>query len=267
MAACYPDIHCCKGLALFKMGRVEEALASFGEALHILPDYARAKYYSAVCLYFLGREQEARQALSGALSIATDIEKEMGLAGHLMLGLGDYDDAVEVLERRDFGAAPSASVYSTLGVAYLRKSNTERARDLFLKSVKLEPGNTEALIHLGEISRTDGDVDTAIDYLKQARDASPGFADVRCRLGEAYLSKEDIKEAIEEFNEAIKINANFIDARIALSFALRRLGREDEALQQVDEVLAIDPHNVVALAEKQSFVLDRPSTGKQSVET
>jgi hypothetical protein len=47
-----------------------------------------------------------------------------------------------------------------------------------------------------------------------------------------------------------------------MSFALRRLGREAEAAKQIEEVLAIDPHNVIALAEHKTFTLDRPTTGK-----
>ena len=69
-------------------------------------------------------------------------------------------------------------------------------------------------------------------------------------------------EAVRELEEALKINANFIDARIAMSFALRRLGREAEAAKHIDEVLAIDPHNVIALAEHKTFKIDRPTTGK-----
>ena len=31
---------------------------------------------------------------------------------------------------------------------------------------------------------------------------------------------------------------------------------------QIDKVLAIDPHNVVALAEQKTFRLDKPTTGR-----
>jgi tetratricopeptide (TPR) repeat protein len=157
-------------------------------------------------------------------------------------------------------------MYSTLGIAYLRKGTLAKAEELFLKSIEIDPKHTEALLQLGEICRKRQDLDGAIAYLERAKDASPGFADVRYRLGEAYLGRDEADRAIAEFEGALRINANFVEARIAASFALRRLGREDEALRQIDQVLAIDPHNVIALAEKQSFVIDKPATGKQSVQ-
>jgi tetratricopeptide (TPR) repeat protein len=187
----------------------------------------------------------------------------MGLAGHFMLGVGDYDNAVAILERMDYGDVPTAQVYSTLGTAYLRKGDLRTAEDLFYKAIEIDSGYTEALIHLGEIKIRQENPDEAITYFERAREVSPGFADVRYKLGAVYLNRERVEEAIAEFTEATNINSNFTDARIALSFALRRRGREEEALEQIDQVLAIDPGNVIALAQRQAFKLDRPTTGKQ----
>ena len=44
---------------------------------------------------------------------------------------------------------------------------------------------------------------------------------------------------------------------------LVRLGKEEEALKQLDEILKIDPRNVIALAQKKSFMLDKPATGRR----
>jgi tetratricopeptide (TPR) repeat protein len=228
-----------------------------------MPRYSRAHYYRAVCLYFLGREREARRGLDRALELDSGIEKEMGLAGDLMVKVGNYDGAIAEIERVIADEPMNASVYATLGAAYLHKGDVQRARDLFERSLEIKPELTESLVYMGDILRNEGDLRGAARSYRKARDLSPGFADVRFRLGEVYLAMEDGEKAAAELEEAIKINQNFVEARLAMSWAQRRLGNEEEALKQLDEILNIDPHNVIANAQKKTFLLDRPSTGRR----
>jgi tetratricopeptide (TPR) repeat protein len=77
-----PEVLDTRGFVHFRRGELDEALAAFGEALGLAPEYATARYHLGLALAARGRDAEAREALrvalaTGAFPEASDARAEL----------------------------------------------------------------------------------------------------------------------------------------------------------------------------------------------
>lgn len=91
-----------RGAVLFDFRRVNEALAMYDQVLRIKPIYFDALYNKYVALQMLQRTADAENCLSQMLSIhgnqpADSIPKSRILLAKLLMDLGRYDDALQLL--------------------------------------------------------------------------------------------------------------------------------------------------------------------------
>jgi len=97
------------GLALFKTGQADEALAQIHEALKIQPDHGRAWGYLGLIRWRLGQLEEARDAFlrGGQATMARRMEEALGTE-HVSSG-GGPSMAAEALEAEDRRAMRDAA--------------------------------------------------------------------------------------------------------------------------------------------------------------
>jgi imidazolonepropionase-like amidohydrolase len=72
-------------------------------------------------------------------------EEELNTVGYYLIGMKKYKDAIAVLKLNVEMFPKSANVYDSLGEAYMDDGNNELARENYEKSLKIEPGNTNAV--------------------------------------------------------------------------------------------------------------------------
>ena len=133
--------------------------------------------------------------------------------GLLLYQRGDADGAIRYF-RNALRFAPSARVYTDLGLAYASK----------------------------------GDVDGAIRLHQEAIRLDPGYALAHNNLGVALENKGFLQESIEPFRTAIRLSPGFASAYNNLGYSYFRLGRRQEALECYYTALRLDPGNPRILA-------------------
>jgi len=84
-----------RGYALYKLGRLEEAIESYNEALHIDLNYTEAWYSKGFALEHLGRLEEAIESYDEALDFDPDYAKAWYSLGNVLQSLGKLEDAFE----------------------------------------------------------------------------------------------------------------------------------------------------------------------------
>jgi tetratricopeptide (TPR) repeat protein len=82
-----------------------------------------------------------------------DEEVELNNLGYRLLGAGRYDQAIAVLELNASEHPESANVYDSLGEAYHKAGQPDRAVRNYRKAVQLDPSNTNARAMLDQIGR------------------------------------------------------------------------------------------------------------------
>jgi tetratricopeptide (TPR) repeat protein len=200
------------GTALFKKGRIDEAIAQFREAVRINPDDGEAHNNLGSALFQNGSAEEA---------------------------IAQFREAVRI-------NPAIADAYSNLGIALYQLGRTEEAVAQYREALKIDPTNAEAHCNLGVVMFHQGHIREAMAQYLEALRTNPAYADAHYNLGNALFQQGRTEEAMAEFREALRINPAHADAHYNLGNALLQQGRAEEAMAQYRQALEIDPSDAEA---------------------
>lgn len=116
--------------------------------------------------------------------------------------------------------------------------------------VKDQPTDARALLILGGLLRSTGNIEPALAVFKQAVAASPNKQTILFQLGQTYLTAGKIEEAIAIFKKAFELEPNFKEARkfYALSlFISGQIKESDKLLMEGFDTVIIDDDNFLNL--------------------
>ena len=183
------------GLAYGNLGRYDDEIAAYREALRINPEYADAWYNLGLAYRALDRYDDAIAAYREALRINREDAKAWYNLGVTYGVLGRYDDATAAY-REALRINPELAIaWNNLGVTYY---NLER-------------------------------YDDAIIAWREAVRINSEYASAWSNLGAAYNNLNRYDDAIVALREALRINPEFAIAWKNLSIAYRLVGRNAEA--------------------------------------
>jgi len=209
------------GIALGRMGRFQEAIGHFEQALRLKPDYA-----------------DAHSNLGTALLQEGDLQ---GAIKH-------YEQALQI-EPND------AQAHFNFGVALEQAGQRDQAIDQYRQALRIDPDLAQAHDNLGNALFESGQLEAAVEQYRQALRVNPDYADAHNNLGGALLRLGRLQEAIAHFQKAARIAPSMVEAHYNLAGALEQAGRIKEAIEQYQQVLRLKPNQAQAqarLAQLQS---------------
>jgi tetratricopeptide (TPR) repeat protein len=166
----------------------------------IAPDSIAAHKLNAEALEMQGKWEPAQLEYEGIL------QKDPNARGiHFLLGR-------VLLSRPDAG--PNAP---------------ERAKQEFLKELRIDPSNADADYILGELARRDEKWDEAIARFTQAAKLNPNFAEAQLSLGSCFVAVKKFEEAILPLRTAEQLMPGNPEVHHTLATALARSGHKEEA--------------------------------------
>ena len=124
----------------FKQGNYDQALQQTNEALTKLPNDSDIHEFRALCLFALGRYDEAAATLYAVLSVGPgwDWTTLIGLYPDVSV----YTAQLRALESYCVAHPDSAPAYFTLGYQYLTEGHTETAVNVLRRVVALKPSDS-----------------------------------------------------------------------------------------------------------------------------
>jgi tetratricopeptide (TPR) repeat protein len=173
------------GDALGRVGKIEDAIGHYEQAVRLKPDFADAQYGLGVALAAAGRTPEAIGHLEHALRIKQDYAE------------GHYN----------------------LGVALMQAGRMPEAIEHLEHALRLKPDYAEAHGNLGVALAQAGRMPEAIGHWEQALRINPDFADAHYNLGLALKSLGRTQDAIQHYEQALRIKPDFVQAQNALAQA------------------------------------------------
>ncbi|UCG33523.1 MAG: tetratricopeptide repeat protein, partial [Phycisphaerales bacterium] len=201
--------------------------------------------------------------------------KDMMLVFRGMLRAGELiqseqpAEAVRLLEPMVRLTPESDAVWGTLGEAYLRLGEHEKARHALLQSLRTARTNPGRLCQIGDTFRSQGDVAKAIEYYNKAIEASPDFGEAYARLGDVYLQQGDIVRARNFIVRQAEIAPDSPSALTNLGGLHHQAGSQGEALRLLRQALQYDPQFAPAhrMIWRVLMALGRDSEASQALHT
>jgi tetratricopeptide (TPR) repeat protein len=203
----------CLAWALKDNGEVEEAVAQFEKLFH---------------------KELARRVFTGfAYDELVRLFREMK----------QHDRLVEVCERAVAVQTKDLALLYTLGDAYLRAGQLEKARPIFQRLLDEEPDSSQYHAAMGNALIAGGRFEEAEAHYRQAIENDfPGKKGVFLdRMGHACMRAGAFERAESAFLGAIEASGEEPIFRCDLGDALVKLGRVDEAFRSYGEAVRVNP--------------------------
>jgi tetratricopeptide (TPR) repeat protein len=163
------------------------------------------------------------------LGASTYIEK-----GWSLISLGDYDGAIQALEKALTLSPGAVEATSLLGWAQMLNEDYDDALGNFSKVLMKEPANALARINVGYICLKKGIFGEAIEHLSKAiRLDNDRKATLYAHyyLGLVYLEREMYEDAQTFLRKTLKLGPNLIEAYFELGRSLWLGGEREEAVK------------------------------------
>jgi tetratricopeptide (TPR) repeat protein len=178
-----------------ELGKLDEAEASYRQAIELEPAQAVVHSNLGITLKKLGRLDEAEQNLKKAIELQPSY----------------------------------AEAYNNLGITLMELGRLDEAEQNLKKAIELQPSHVLAYSNLGVTLKELGRLDEAEQNLKKAIELQPSYAEAYNNLGVAMEEQGRLDEADQNLRKAIQLKPNYAEAYYNLSVILKQLGRLDEA--------------------------------------
>ncbi|WP_457611767.1 tetratricopeptide repeat protein, partial [Methanocaldococcus sp.] len=161
-----------KAQTLARLGRYEEALKYTDEALKIENDNYVLMYLKGLILHRLGRYEEAYKIFKKLVEDFNvewlDVIKNLV---SLCLELEKYEEAIKYAELGLKHREDDVVLLASLGEAYEKLGDKEKALKLYKKCLSLYPNYIRVLLNLARLYEKDENVEKAVEYYKKLLDA------------------------------------------------------------------------------------------------
>jgi uncharacterized protein (TIGR02466 family) len=228
------------GNTLKELGRLDDAEASYSQAIALRPDYAEAHSNLGVTLKELGRLDDAEASYSQAIALKPDYAEAHSNLGVTLKELGRLDDA-EASYSQAIALKPDyAEAHSNLGVTLQELGRLDDAEASCLQAIALRPDYAEAHYNLGNILKELGRVDDAEASYTQAIALKPGYVEALSNRSSLLFDKGEYEAALRDA-DACTLD---IKNRVLPLISLYALGRLSEIYKRLEIQSKVDAENI-----------------------
>ena len=239
-----------KGNALTALGRREEAVGCYDQALAIDQRIAEVWSNKGVALYRLGRRMEAISCHDRALAIDPRIGQAWNNKGTALDGLGRREEAIGCYDPALAIDPLDWKAWCNKGGSLATLCRREEAINCYDRALAIDPRVAEAWKNKAIALVGLGRREDAISCYDRALAIDPGSAHAWRSKGFALDDLGRFAEAIGCYDRALAIDPRIGEAWNNKGTALNGLGRHEDAIGCYDRALAIDRQDAKAWSNK-----------------
>ncbi len=238
---------------LYELGRKEEALGSFAQAVKLDKDFQPAHYNMGAVLFDLSRFDEALKAYEVALApVEKDFAKGKDVPpvharaylnlGAIFLKRQSWDRALDAYSKAARLDPSLAAAHYNVGYILYHLGKNAEAYQAYERAVKLDPALPLSYLHMGLIDFAAGRMDNAAKWLEEGLPKLGGADRMKALLvlGQTYRALDDLPRAEASYREALSEGPQDINALVGLGRLLRQQGKLAEArplLEKAGEIV------------------------------
>jgi tetratricopeptide (TPR) repeat protein len=204
-----------KAVSLCNLGRMEQGMACFDQALELDPLSVAIWYNKGV---YLGKAPAALACYQRALNNSE-------YAGDL-----------------DWTIRPE-QIWFNMALVLEELGDLEAAGNCYDEALALNPQYEKGLLAKGVALESLGRIDEALDLYDRALAANPRSVGALASKGSAMADLGCLDEALSFFSASLEIDPVCVMALYNKGLVLGKLGRSEEEIVCYDEALKIDPHH------------------------
>lgn len=153
--------------------------------------FAKARYTAAEQLYRTLHEAQPDH-VAGLVNLGT-----------ILLYRNKCEEAAELLGRASRLSPDLAITYYLAGIACYRLDRMPEARQMFARTVELDPANAEAFFYLANIEGIDGQYERALKHYAAAVKLKPSLGDAHYNMARLYAELKKIPDAARAYDRAV----------------------------------------------------------------
>jgi tetratricopeptide (TPR) repeat protein/peroxiredoxin len=234
------------GVALFQLGYLEQAAASFKQAIVAKPQDPEA-YYNLGTLYLRRNAfPDARRFLEQTVQLRPNYPEAWNNLGMLAAQEGHPDEAIRNFQQSLLLRPGYAIALVNLGNLYRRQGTFDEAEKLLSRALEIEPENPEANYGLGMLYARQNQLQRASDYLVQAVKSRPDYPEALNNLGILFVRELRYSDAEQRFQICIRVAPDFDQAYLNLARLYVILKDNEKARQALQALLRLQPQHKLA---------------------
>ncbi|MBD2364208.1 tetratricopeptide repeat protein [Anabaena minutissima FACHB-250] len=240
-----------KGLAQQKNGQIEEAIASFDQAIAMNPKDVDIWITHGQALALVGKPAQASVSFEFAVKLSPNYSLALANQSATFNKLGKYKEAQTASEQaiqgdNRWGDMSPALAWEQRGIALAGMGNYEEGLASIDRAIALNPNHAEAWNNRAVSQWYLGRYSEAMASSDRATTINPKYAQAWFNKGRILKSLERYPQALAAYNQALengKSSENTLIANIWAnrSVVLWHLSRNQEALASADRAIGINP--------------------------
>ena len=206
------------GEILAKLGRWEQAVTSYDRAIQLNPNSVWSYYNLGEALAKLCRWEDAIASYRRAIELSPDFYRFYSNLGEALCKQGDREAA--------------AAFYCQAAEILAKQQRWDEADTFYRQAIKLNPSVKDSYPNLAETLTKQRQLEVAIATTRKVINLTPENAELKCQLGNLLAQQNRRIEAIESYKKAIALNFELEEPHINLVNLLIDQAEIDDAKQK-----------------------------------
>ncbi|MBN4046138.1 tetratricopeptide repeat protein, partial [Nitrosarchaeum koreense] len=225
---------CNKGLCLFKMSRLDDAISCYDDALSTYKNIPEAFFMKGKIMFVQQNFAEAITQFNNALDLEPENLETKYYLGKTLLSSGNTNGSIDTLESIVSNNDHADSLL-LLGQIFT-KENDPKSLTYLGKLLEISPNHIEAHLLLGKSHVASSNFNEAISQFEAVLDRSPNHIEALLLLGKTHMDIDNFNEATSQFEKILEISPNHVDATNCKISLLEKAGKFDDAVECCDNL-------------------------------
>ncbi len=206
------------GVALYRLGKHEEAIAKYKNALQANDRFKEAYYNMGLSFAAQKKHDQAIEHYRKA----TDIDPNYAIAyfswGNSLASQKDYDQAIQQYRKATDIDPNYATAYFNWGISLRNQKHYAQAAEQFGRATTADPKYVDAWVQKISALRILGRLDEAESTAREAAEKLPDKTEILQEFAKVYFDRADYRHGLETIDKAINLdrqNKNLWKSKLA----------------------------------------------------